>query len=62
MTRRHLIIAPMVPAMGALIRSLRYADTASTIAQSIVPIDGRNPQYFGKLGYGRVDVLNAVRK
>ena len=52
--------APMVAGMAALIRSLRYNDTASTIAQSTVRIDGRNPKYYGQLGYGRVDLRRAV--
>jgi subtilisin family serine protease len=53
--------APMVAGMAALIRSLRYNDTATTIAQSTVRIDGKNPQYYGQLGYGRVDLPLAVR-
>jgi len=53
--------APMVSAMGALIRSIRYGDTSGTIATSVVPIDSRNPQYSGQLGYGRIDVLRAVQ-
>src|SRR5262245_2190831 len=53
--------APMVAGMAALIRSVRYADTAYTIAHSTVSIDGRNPQYFGQLGNGRIDLLKAVR-
>ena len=52
--------APMVAGMAALIRSLRYNDTASTIAQSTVRIDSRNPKYYGQLGYGRVDLRRAV--
>jgi subtilisin family serine protease len=54
--------APMVSAMAALIRSLRYSGTATTIAQSTVRIDYRNPRYAGKLGYGRIDVLAGVRR
>jgi subtilisin family serine protease len=53
--------APMVAGMGALIRSLRYNDTATIISQSTVRIDGNNPRYSGKLGYGRVDLSRAVR-
>jgi subtilisin family serine protease len=54
--------APMVAGMAALIRSLRYADTAAAIAQSTVPIDGVNPEYAGDLGHGRIDLLPAVRQ
>ena len=53
--------APMVAGMAALIRSLTYNNTASTIAKSTVAIDSRNPGYAGQLGYGRVDVLKAVQ-
>jgi subtilisin family serine protease len=53
--------APMVAGMAALIRSLRYNDTVTVIAQSTVRIDGSNPKYSGKLGYGRVDIRRAVR-
>jgi len=53
--------APMVAAMGALIRSIRYNDTVATISNATVKIDTRNPKYSGQLGYGRIDVLKAVR-
>ena len=53
--------APMVAAMGALIRSLSYNNTSTTIANSAVRIDNRNPEHAGQLGHGRVDVLVAVR-
>jgi hypothetical protein len=51
----------MVAGMGALIRSLGNTDASTKIGQSAISIDSRNPQYAGKLGYGRIDVLNAVR-
>jgi subtilisin family serine protease len=54
--------APMVAGMAALIRSIRPGDAAaSTIANTAIPIDNRNPGYAGLLGHGRIDVLNAVR-
>jgi len=53
--------APMVAGMAALIRSVRFNDTAGVISQSAVRIDSRNPQYSGQLGYGRVDLVQAVR-
>lgn len=53
--------APMVAGMAALIRAQRYNDTASIIANATVRIDGRNPQYYGQLGYGRIDARIAVR-
>ena len=52
--------APMVAAMGALIRSIRQDDTSAIIANSVIPIDGRNPQHAGQLGRGRIDVVKAV--
>lgn len=53
--------APMVAGMAALIRSQRYTGTATTISLSTVRIDSKNPQYTGQLGYGRVDLLRAVK-
>jgi subtilisin family serine protease len=53
--------APMVAGMGALLRSLSYSDTSAKIAKGTVSIDTRNPKYSGQLGYGRVDVLKAVK-
>jgi subtilisin family serine protease len=53
--------APMVAGMAALIRAQRYNDTATIIAQATVRIDGRNPKYYGQLGYGRVDARMGVR-
>jgi len=53
--------APMVAAMAALVRSLRYSDTATTISNSTVKIDSRNWKYAGQLGYGRIDLLKAVK-
>jgi len=47
--------------MAALVRSLRYSDTATTIANSTVSIDSKNPNYAGQLGHGRVDLLKAVK-
>jgi hypothetical protein len=31
------------------------------ITGTAIDIDYKNPEYDGKLGYGRIDVLNAVR-
>jgi Subtilase family len=52
--------APMVAGMATLIRSIRFGDTATAIAQSTVGIDSRNPEYSGQLGFGRIDLLPAV--
>jgi len=54
--------APMVAGMAALIRSLDYRDTTEVIGRSTVSIDAMNPQYSGKLGHGRIDLLSAVRR
>jgi len=53
--------APMVAGMGALVRALGSANASTTIGQSTVNIDSRNPQYSGQLGHGRIDVLTAVK-
>lgn len=54
--------APMVAGMAALIRSLRYDGVQTAISQSTVNIEARNPGYKGRLGYGRVDILKAVKR
>jgi len=53
--------APMVAGMAALIRSLHYSGPQTTISTSTINIDSKNPTYAGKLGYGRVDLLKAVK-
>lgn len=52
--------APIVAGMAALIRSLHFSGVSTTISNSTVPIDWRNPAYQNKLGRGRVDILPAV--
>ena len=52
--------APIVAGMAALIRSIQFNGVSTTIANSTVPIDWKNLFYYHKLGYGRVDLLDAV--
>jgi hypothetical protein len=37
------------------------SNARSVIGSSVVNISGQNPAYLGKLGAGRVDLLEAVR-
>jgi subtilisin family serine protease len=53
--------APMVAGMAALIRSMRSTGISATIADSTIPVNLKNLFYWNKLGYGRVDLLDAVR-
>jgi subtilisin family serine protease len=53
--------APEVAATAALIRSLRSYGIAASISNAAVDIDSKNPAYTDKLGYGRIDVLKAVK-
>jgi subtilisin family serine protease len=53
--------APEVAATAALVRSLRTTGISSSISSGAVNIDSKNPAYQGKLGYGRIDVLKAVK-
>jgi subtilisin family serine protease len=53
--------APIVAGEAALIMSVTNANARTVIGSSVVNIDGRNPYYIGKLGAGRVDLLEAVR-
>jgi subtilisin family serine protease len=52
--------APEVAATAALIRSIRSSGISSSIANGTVNVDGKNPNYTSQLGYGRIDVLQAV--
>jgi len=53
--------APAVAGAAALIRSVRTTGTAGSISSSAVNIDSINPGYSGELGYGRIDVFEAVK-
>src|SRR6266571_4909609 len=53
--------APAVAGTAALVRSLKATGVASYVSNAAVKIDSKNPSYSGKLGYGRIDVLNAVK-
>jgi subtilisin family serine protease len=53
--------APAVAGTVALIRSLKTTNVAAYIANTAVKVDSKNPNYTGKLGVGRIDVLNAVK-
>jgi subtilisin family serine protease len=52
--------APTIAGTAALIRSLNAAGVANSIAAGAINIDAQNPNYVQQLGYGRIDVLNAV--
>jgi subtilisin family serine protease len=52
--------APAIAGTAALIRSLKASGVANSIAAGAINIDSQNPDYVHQLGYGRIDVLNAV--
>ena len=53
--------APAVAGTAALVRSLKTTGIATAIAGGSVNIDSQNPNYAKQLGYGRIDVLRAVK-
>jgi len=53
--------APAVAGTAALIRSLRVTGTTASITGAAVNINAENPNYANQLGYGRIDVLQAVQ-
>jgi len=53
--------APMVAAEAALIMSEKTVNVKTTIGSAVVNINTQNPSYAGKLGLGRVNILNAVK-
>jgi subtilisin family serine protease len=52
--------APAVAATAALVMSVSTSGIGNAISSSAVNIDSVNPEYSGQLGYGRIDVLEAV--
>src|SRR5262245_40427261 len=53
--------APMVAATAALVRSIKTSGVQTAVTGGVVNIDAKNPNYVGKLGKGRIDVLKAVK-
>jgi subtilisin family serine protease len=53
--------APAVAGTAALVRSLRWNGVANSISGGSVNINFYNPNYVNQLGYGRIDVLRAVK-
>ena len=53
--------APAVAGTAALIRSLHATGVPGYIAGAAINIDSKNLNYAGQLGYGRIDVLRAVK-
>jgi subtilisin family serine protease len=54
--------SPMVAAEAALLRSLNATAGAAAIAAGTGNIDGQNPDFAGRLGVGRIDLLRAVSR
>jgi subtilisin family serine protease len=53
--------APIVAGTAALIRSMQATGIGNDIATGSINIDAKNPKYINQLGYGRIDVLQAVK-
>lgn len=53
--------APAIAGTAALIRSLNATGVANSVAAGAINIDSNNPDYVQQLGYGRIDVLKAVK-
>jgi subtilisin family serine protease len=53
--------APIVAGTAGLIRSVQANGVSTEISAGAVSIDWKNPKYANQLGYGRIDVLNAVK-
>jgi subtilisin family serine protease len=54
--------APIIAGTAALIRSARANGGAADIAAGAINIDANNPKYAKQLGYGRIDILKAVKE
>ena len=53
--------APLVAGEAAVLRSARWKGTSRAIAKGAVDIDAKNPKYDGKLGSGRIDIMNSLQ-
>jgi thermitase len=53
--------SPEVAATAALVRSIRSSGVSSSISNTAINIDSRNPNYRYQLGNGRIDVFRAVK-
>jgi subtilisin family serine protease len=53
--------APEVAGAVALVLRLRTTGVTTSIDSTSVNVDMRNPGYYRKLGYGRIDILRAVQ-
>jgi subtilisin family serine protease len=54
--------APTLAGTAALIRSLRATGVSADIARGAINVDSKNPAYAHQLGYGRIDILKAVKR
>src|SRR6267378_2959846 len=53
--------APLVAGEAAVLRSARWKGTSRAIAKGAVDINAKNPKYNGKLGSGRIDIMNSLQ-
>ena len=54
--------APIVAGEAALVRSKQVTGITDAMVRGTVNIDAQNPQYVGKLGEGRIDVVSGIEK
>jgi len=54
--------APIVAGEAALVRSKQVTGITDAMVRGTVNIDAQNPQYVGKLGKGRIDVVSGIGK
>ena len=54
--------APIVAGEAALVRSKQVTGITDAMVRGTVNIDAQNPQYVGKLGKGRIDVVSGIEK
>jgi len=53
--------APEVAGAVALVLRLRTTGVTTSVSSTAVNVDNRNPEYYRKLGFGRIDVFRAVQ-
>src|SRR6266699_2541545 len=51
----------LVSGEAALLHSVRWTGTRTTVANGAIKIDAKNPNYAGQLGFGRIDAVRSLQ-
>src|SRR6266566_4397378 len=51
----------LVSGEAALLHSVRWTGTRTTVANGAINVDAKNPNYAGQLGFGRIDAMRSLQ-